>query len=252
MNGRNFHIRYLIAFVTLLSFVFLLSGCGHRSVRGSSHAQKSHEAKGHDAAATQRSSLDELAREHAAADLPLLDERGNTGDHDFSSNGLFSEEPVFEDSEAIKTLTPQELAKQYWQQRQQAELMSNRSGMKDVYFELDSWELTEQAKLTLASNADYLRKHQTNVVTIEGHCDERGTRAYNYVLGEKRALRVRNYLASLGVSSEQLTIMSYGKDNPVCRETSDICLGKNRRAHFLLAINVADTRSWDDDLELLD
>ena len=252
MNHHKSHIRYLSTFVILLSIALLISGCSHRSVRGSSQAQKSHKAKVQDTASASRTSLDELAREHDAADLALLDEQRNDGDHDFSNNGLFLEEPVFEDSSEIKTLTPEELAKQYWQQRQQAALMSDRSGMKDVYFELDSWELSDQAKRTLASNAQYLRAHQSNVVTIEGHCDERGTRAYNYVLGEKRALRVRNYLSSLGVSPTQLTIMSYGKDNPLCRGTSEACFGKNRRAHFLLGVKVADTRSWDDDHEFVD
>ena len=130
-------------------------------------------------------------------------------------------------------------AEDYWAQRQQAEYLTEQAGLRDVYFDFDSWQLTDKAKQILAANAEWLKGHPKAAITIEGHCDERGTRAYNYVLGEKRAMRTRNYLASLGVSPGQLTVMSYGKDNPFCREPSNQCYQENRRAHMVLGTAVA-------------
>ena len=130
-------------------------------------------------------------------------------------------------------------AEDYWAQRQQAEFLTEQAGLQDVYFEFDSWQLTDEAKRILSANAEWLKGHPKAGITIEGHCDERGTRAYNYVLGEKRATRTRNYLASLGVSPTQLTVMSYGKDNPFCRESSGTCYRENRRAHMVLGTAVA-------------
>ena len=130
-------------------------------------------------------------------------------------------------------------AEDYWAQRQKAEYLTEQAGLQDVYFDFDSWQLTDEAKQILASNAKWLKGHPKAAIAIEGHCDERGTRAYNYVLGEKRAMRTRNYLASLGVSPTQLTIMSYGKDNPFCRASSNKCFQENRRAHMVLGTAVA-------------
>ena len=151
-----------------------------------------------------------------------------------SGKGLLEQESLFGEDGLVKELSPAESAQEYWDQRKQAELMTAQTGLRDIFFEFDSWHLTNQAKLTLTSNAEWLKSHPNARVTIEGHCDERGTRAYNYVLGEKRAIRTSNYLASLGVSPEQLQIMSYGKDNPLCKGTGDPCYLQNRRAHLVL------------------
>ena len=134
---------------------------------------------------------------------------------------------------------PTDSAEDYWAQRDRAELLTAKAGLRDIFFEFDSWRLTDEAKGILTSNAEWLKAHPFARVTIEGHCDARGTRAYNYVLGEKRARRTRNYLASLGVPPSQLTVMSYGKDNPLCRTSSGGCFKQNRRAHLVLGTNVA-------------
>ncbi|MGD9851947.1 MAG: OmpA family protein, partial [Nitrospirales bacterium] len=105
----------------------------------------------------------------------------------------------------------------------------------------DSSQLTEQAKNILSSNAEWIKAHPDAIVTIEGHCDDRGTQAYNYVLGEKRAIRTKAYLASLGVDGQQLHAMTFGKDNPACRDYTESCHQKNRRAHMVLGINLAST-----------
>ena len=86
-----------------------------------------------------------------------------------------------------------------------------------------------------------LKAHPEAEVTIEGHCDNRGTSSYNYVLGEKRAIRTKNFLTSLGVSRDQLTVMSFGKENPACWDPTEPCYQKNRRAHLVLGITLAAT-----------
>ena len=245
MSYVGFSNRLLVSVVILLSMLLTVSGCSHRAVHGTSKAHKAKKMNVHAFDDGQLSSLDELAGENSGGQSDFFRNDGTGTDGISQTDGLLSQETLEEDDGGIKTLSPADLAKQYWRNRQQAELMTNRSGLGDVFFELDSWELTEEAKRILAVNAEFLKSNPTNGVTIEGHCDERGTRAYNYVLGEKRALRVRNYLTHLGVSAAQLTVMSYGKDNPLCRGNSDRCFEKNRRAHFLLGINVADARSWE-------
>ena len=112
-------------------------------------------------------------------------------------------------------------------------------GLKDVFFAYDSWQLSEQSHRILESNAEWLKAHSHARVTIEGHCDERGTRAYNYVLGERRAETVKQYLSHLGIPSPQMVVVSYGKDRPVCHVFSAACFRSNRRAHFAIDVNTA-------------
>ena len=112
-------------------------------------------------------------------------------------------------------------------------------GLQDVYFAFNSWRLSEKARLALEANAEWIKSHPHERLTIEGHCDERGTRAYNYVLGEKRATRVKQYLSALGVPSHQMMVASFGKDRPTCHVFSEKCFQSNRRAHFDMDVNVA-------------
>lgn len=111
--------------------------------------------------------------------------------------------------------------------------------LRDVYFAYDSWRLSEQSHRTLESNAEWLKAHPHARLTIEGHCDERGTQAYNYVLGERRAETAKQYLSHLGVPSYQMVVVSYGKDRPVCHVFSAPCFRSNRRAHFSIDVNTA-------------
>ena len=87
--------------------------------------------------------------------------------------------------------------------------------------------------LIFQPNADWLKKgYNTAVLQIEGHCDERGTEQYNLGLGERRARAAEEYLSSLGVPMDRLTIISYGKERPQCTESTEECWQKNRRSHF--------------------
>ena len=109
--------------------------------------------------------------------------------------------------------------------------------LRDVYFAYDSWRLSEESHRILESNANWLKAHPHARITIEGHCDERGTQAYNYVLGERRGETVKRYLSHLGLPSYQMVVVSYGKDRPVCHVLSAACFQSNRRAHFSIDVN---------------
>jgi peptidoglycan-associated lipoprotein len=108
------------------------------------------------------------------------------------------------------------------------------SPLKDVYFEFDRYDLRADARDTLKANAEWLKNNPSARVEIEGHCDERGTNEYNLALGAKRSQAVKDYLVTLGVSTERLSTISYGEEIPVCKDPSDECRGKNRRARFVV------------------
>jgi peptidoglycan-associated lipoprotein len=105
-----------------------------------------------------------------------------------------------------------------------------------VFFEVDSSELTMQARSTLDKQAQWLQNYGNYTFTIEGHADERGTREYNIALGARRAQSVRDYLASRGISAQRMRTVSYGKERPVaiCNDIS--CWSQNRRAVTVLGI----------------
>lgn len=111
--------------------------------------------------------------------------------------------------------------------------------LRDVFFAYDSWRLSGPSHRILESNAEWLKAHPHARITIEGHCDERGTQAYNYVLGGRRAETAKQYLSHLGVPSYQMVVVSYGKDRPVCHVFSAECFRSNRRAHFAIDVNTA-------------
>jgi peptidoglycan-associated lipoprotein len=111
----------------------------------------------------------------------------------------------------------------------------NKEGLlKPVFFEYDASELSPDAQQTLNQDAALLKQHSTWVITIEGHCDERGTAEYNLALGERRAVAARTYLVSLGIAADRLHTVSYGKEFPFDPAHSADAWAKNRRAHFVI------------------
>lgn len=111
----------------------------------------------------------------------------------------------------------------------------NRKGyLQDAYFDYDASDLRDDARSALSSNAEWLKRYPSIQVLISGHCDERGTSAYNLALGDSRANAARAYLESLGVSGGRLRTVSYGKERPFCAESSEDCWQQNRRAHFVI------------------
>jgi peptidoglycan-associated lipoprotein len=108
-----------------------------------------------------------------------------------------------------------------------------KSGLlAEVYFDFDKAEIRDADRAVLAKNADALKRFDFLRVTVEGHCDERGTVEYNLALGERRAKAAYDYLVSLGVPAERLKTVSYGKEVPVCTQSTEECWQRNRRAHF--------------------
>lgn len=106
--------------------------------------------------------------------------------------------------------------------------------LKDVFFAFDRSDLSADARAVLKSNSEWLKKNPAAQVQIEGHCDERGTVEYNLALGSKRAQASKDYLETLGVPANRLSMISYGEEIPVCKENSDSCWEKNRRARFIV------------------
>jgi len=111
----------------------------------------------------------------------------------------------------------------------------NRSApLHVIYFEFDSSEITQAAQQALTANADTMKRNTTWIVTIEGHCDERGTVEYNLALGERRAAAARAYLQSLGIGADRMKTISYGKEFPVDPGHSEEAWSRNRRAQFVI------------------
>lgn len=98
-----------------------------------------------------------------------------------------------------------------------------------VHFDYDRSEIKDDDRGLLQRQAAWLQKYPQVRVTVQGHCDERGTREYNLALGARRANAVKEYLVSLGVSSARLDTISYGKERPVCTESDENCWAQNRR-----------------------
>ena len=104
----------------------------------------------------------------------------------------------------------------------------------DIFFDFDQHMIRRDAQATLSANAAWINSKPGKAVVIEGHCDERGTQAYNLVLGEKRARSAKRYLEDLGVPASRLKTTSYGEMRPFCKERDESCYQQNRRAHFAI------------------
>ena len=121
-----------------------------------------------------------------------------------------------------------------WDAKTIEEINGIDSPLKPVYFGYDSDELDDAARKVLTANAEVLKQYKTWVITVEGHCDERGTAEYNLALGDRRALAARNFLVSLGIGADRLRTVSYGREFPFDPAHTESAWEKNRRAHFML------------------
>ncbi len=112
--------------------------------------------------------------------------------------------------------------------------LNRDSPFQPVYFPLDSADLDDQGRMVASANAAILKRYPAWVLTLEGHCDERGTAEYNLALGERRAVAVKTYLVSLGIPQDRLRTVSYGKEFPFDPGHDEPAWSKNRRAHFVI------------------
>ena len=103
----------------------------------------------------------------------------------------------------------------------------------NIHFAFDRYDLNDEAKQILRQIADYMKKCPNIVLTIEGHCDERGSNEYNLALGWKRANEAKKFLVALGVDPDRIITVSYGEERPLCFEHNEACWAKNRRDHFV-------------------
>jgi peptidoglycan-associated lipoprotein len=111
---------------------------------------------------------------------------------------------------------------------------ASSGALKDVYFAFDRAELSDEARAALKADSEWLNANASVRVQIEGHCDERGAEDYNMALGAKRAQVAMEYLTSLGITPGRMSTISFGEEVPVCRDHSEECWTKNRRARFVV------------------
>jgi peptidoglycan-associated lipoprotein len=107
--------------------------------------------------------------------------------------------------------------------------------VRDAFFDFNKADIRPDARDALTKDAEFLRSYSTVHITIEGHCDERGSTEYNLGLGQRRAQASKNYLVSLGISADRIDTVSWGKERPFCTESNEECWQQNRRGHFVMA-----------------
>lgn len=210
-------------YVSLIVGSFMLSmfGCASKSVQSGGDTQTAQpETKG-----------------GAGQDLPDTSFSGRDG-----SGGLRgldknpSEERLGSSGSLMAKADPGGTGRQMEDIRAEQAAAAAAAGLRDVYFAYDSFAISEEGRQVLARNAEWVKGNPGAQLRIEGHCDDRGTSAYNLVLGEKRAKAARNYLVELGVTPNHLSIVSYGKERPVCKDHTESCYAQNRRGHLLLKV----------------
>lgn len=106
------------------------------------------------------------------------------------------------------------------------------AGLKPVYFDFDKSIIRNDAKDAMQANAEWLKAHPQTKINIEGNCDEHGTKEYNQALGQRRAASAKKYLTAMGVSASRISLTSYGKEKPICTESTEECWQQNRRDDF--------------------
>jgi peptidoglycan-associated lipoprotein len=112
--------------------------------------------------------------------------------------------------------------------------LNRDSPLRPVFFALDSFDLDSTGRMAASANADILKRYPTWEITVEGHCDERGTAEYNLALGDRRALAVKTYLVSLGIAPDRIRTVSYGKEFPFDPRSNEEAWAQNRRGHFVI------------------
>jgi len=220
-----------------------ISGCASKGLQSGGETQSSQQEAKNEASQDMKGEAGLNATDSSAPDTAFSEKDPSGGLHGLDKNP--SEERVGEsintamvaksDSKSAdsKNADPKSAARQMDQARNERTAMT-AGGLRDVFFAFDSFVIQEEGRQTLSRNAGWIKSNPSIQVIIEGHCDERGTSAYNLVLGEKRAKAARNYFVELGVASSQLSMVSYGKERPICKEHDESCYGQNRRAHIVV------------------
>jgi peptidoglycan-associated lipoprotein len=130
--------------------------------------------------------------------------------------------------------TPRALTEDELFAQKSLDQLNKERPLGDTFFDLDQSTIREDARASLTTNANWLKRWTSTRITVEGHCDERGTAEYNLGLGERRANAVKAYLVELGVPGDRITVVSKGKEAPFCSEKNEACWQQNRRGHFII------------------
>ena len=112
--------------------------------------------------------------------------------------------------------------------------MTNGGGLQPIYFDFNKAFVRDDAKTIMKKNAEWLKSNPKTKIKIEGNCDEQGTAEYNQALGQRRSIGAKKYLAEMGVASSRITLISFGKEKPVCTDHAESCRQKNRRDDFII------------------
>ncbi|MCX7823230.1 MAG: peptidoglycan-associated lipoprotein Pal [Syntrophobacterales bacterium] len=158
---------------------------------------------------------------------PGLGGPGMPGAGSPSGDSSFGSAPLTDEKLRALGITTEEQKREFLRQKEQFE-------NEDIHFDFDSSVIREDAKPILAKKAEFLKKYPTLTITIEGHCDERGTNEYNLALGERRAHSAWQYLVNLGINPERMQMISYGEERPIATGHDEASWAKNRRAHFVI------------------
>jgi peptidoglycan-associated lipoprotein len=118
--------------------------------------------------------------------------------------------------------------------RKSVDQLNAERPLDDVFFDLDKSEIRDDAKSALQKDADWLKRFTSAQLTLEGHCDSRGSAEYNLGLGSRRAGAAKDYLVSLGIAGGRVTVISKGKEQPFCNDENESCWQQNRRGHFVI------------------
>ncbi len=111
---------------------------------------------------------------------------------------------------------------------------ASEEGLKPIYFDFDRSIIRSDARSVMQANAKWLKANPKAKIRIEGNCDERGTIEYNQARGQRRSTSAKKYLTDMGISAKRITLISYGKEKPICSEQDEACWQKNRRDDFVV------------------
>jgi len=130
--------------------------------------------------------------------------------------------------------TPAALTEEEIFARKSLDQLNSERPLSDVFFDLDKSDIRDEARSVLQRDADWMKRWTSTMITVEGHCDVRGSSEYNLALGNRRASAVKDYLLNLGVPANRVTLVSKGKEQPFCSEDTEACWQQNRRGHFII------------------
>ena len=213
----------LVAWIALVS----VSGCGKKTVQSGGDTQSQQQAA--------KSKSTDDASMSGVGNFPDTSMQAGSGSGLRGLDKNPSEERVggAGGGTMLAKADPGSLGRQLDEMRSE-QAASAAAGLRDVFFSYDSWTISEEGRQALGRDAEWMKTNPSAAIKVEGHCDERGTSAYNLVLGEKRAKAVRNYLVELGVSANRLSVVSYGKERPFCADHAEACYQQNRRGHLVV------------------